>query len=271
MPPGYAAAPYGYAQAVADSERAKQVDRTKTGILLILVGTLLSWVPYLIDLIGYLLIFFGLILIILGRKAFGGSHARNVILSIVLLFVGIGAVFGAALPLGFSVATAQLTGTPPTAAELTSDMQILLIGEVFGAVAFGLMSVLFTYALQRQTGRVLLFSGFGASVALSVAIYLLVAPLIQGAIQSALAGGTFDSATVSALEGVATGYALLNAIPSQLFAAAEYLAWSRISRREIPATPPPGMPPYAAPGYPPAVPPQTPPTPPQGPPLNPPP
>ena len=262
MPPAYASPPaYGYYPSPVDYERTKHIDRTKTGILMILLGTLLSWVPFLIDLIGYILIFIGLILLILGRKAFGDHHPRNVIVSIVLLFVGIGAIIGAALPLGISVATAQLTGAIPTAAELTSDFQVLLGGEIVGAVAFGLMSVLFTYALQKPAGRLLLFAGFGASVALSVAIYLIVAPLIQSAIQEALAGGVFDPTTVSSLAGVASSYGLLNAIPSLLFAAAEYLAWSRISRGEIPTAPAP-PPPVAAPPTPPATPPPSGPAPP---------
>lgn len=265
MPPGYPGAP-AYYPSPGDYERTRQVDRTKTAILLILVGTLLSWVPFLIDGIGYLLIFIGLILLALGRKAFGEHHSRNAILSIVLLVLGIGVIFGSALPLGVAVGLAQISGIVPSSADLTSDFQILLVGEIIGAVAFGLMSVLATYALQKQEGRLLLFAGFGASVALSVAIYILVAPLVQSAILEGFRGGTFDPAAIVRLEGLASTYGLLNAIPSLLFAAGEYLAWSRINRGEVPSpsegsavptpmsvspsTPPPLAPPPSGPAPP---------------------
>ena len=270
VPAGYApAAAYSAYPGSAEYERGKRVDRTRMGILLILLGTLLSWVPFEIDLIGYVLIFVGLILLLLRRKAFGDHHPRNTVLSIVLLFVGVGAIIGAALPLGISFATAQLTNTPISAAELSSDFQILLVGEIVGAIAFGLMSVLFTYALQKPMGRLLLLAGFGASVALSVAIYAIVSPVVQSAIQEALAGGTIDAATIAALEGIAGSYGLLNAIPSVLFASAEYLAWSRIAHGEIPPRPssPAGpSPPFAAPAAPPQVPPPSGPPPPATPP-----
>src|SRR5881396_1254279 len=71
-----------------DAERRKQIDRTKTGVLLLLIGTLIGWLPY-IGVIGFILIFVGAILVILGRKAFGAAHSRNVFLSILLFIVGI--------------------------------------------------------------------------------------------------------------------------------------------------------------------------------------
>src|SRR5256885_13761663 len=62
-----------------DAERRKQIGRTKTGVLLLLVGTLISWLPIPIGALGALLILIGAILVILGRKAFGAAHSRNVI------------------------------------------------------------------------------------------------------------------------------------------------------------------------------------------------
>lgn len=86
-PPPYGASGYGYGVPPWEYERKKQIDRTKTGILLLLIGTLIGWL-LIIGVIGSLLILIGAILVILGRRAFGPSHSRNVILSIVLFFVG---------------------------------------------------------------------------------------------------------------------------------------------------------------------------------------
>jgi hypothetical protein len=57
------------------------------------------------------------------------------------------------------------------------------------------------------------------------------------------------------LGGQTTGTALLNVVPSLLYAAAAYLAWDRINKGEIPAQPMP-------PGVPGAMPPTSPPPPP---------
>src|SRR3989442_2080632 len=88
-PPAYPAYPgYGYGASPWEAERQKQINRTKTGLLLLLIGGLISWIPF-IGLLGSLLLLIGAILVIIGRKAFGSTHARNVVLAIVLFFVGI--------------------------------------------------------------------------------------------------------------------------------------------------------------------------------------
>src|SRR5437016_1254906 len=55
-----------------ESDRQKQIGRTKTGLLLLLIGFLMGWLPR-IGIIGGLLILVGAILVILGRKAFGST------------------------------------------------------------------------------------------------------------------------------------------------------------------------------------------------------
>src|SRR5207244_12017557 len=59
-----------------DAERRKQIDRTKTGLLLLLIGGLISWIP-IVGILGGLLSLIGAILGILGRKAFRFIHARD--------------------------------------------------------------------------------------------------------------------------------------------------------------------------------------------------
>src|SRR2546425_8991822 len=106
-PPMYPApGPYGGAMpglpSAWDAGRRKQIDRTKTGLLLLLIGGLISWIP-IIGLLGALLLLIGAILVILGRKAFGSTHARNVVIPVVLFFFGVvvgiiaGVLFAAAV------------------------------------------------------------------------------------------------------------------------------------------------------------------------------
>ena len=239
--------PYGGAMpglpSAWDAERRKQIDRTKTGLLLLLIGGLISWIP-IIGLLGGVLLLIGAILVILGRKAFGSTHARNVVLAIVLFFVAIIIGVIAGVLFGVAVFSAVASQNPSTAASaLASAFGTLLVGAIIAAAVSGIASVLFTYALQKQTGRMLLWAGYAANLAISIAIYVIIAPLISDAVNQAVSGGTYNPAPVVALQGQLSALGYLSVIPALLFAAATYLAWARVSHGEIPApTVPPGMP-----------------------------
>jgi hypothetical protein len=229
-----------------DLTRKKQIDRTKTGVLLLLIGTLLGWIP-LVGVVGVVLILVGAILVIIGRHAFGPTHARNVVLSIVFFFIGVGiAVAGGIIFAG--VFLAGLTGGVPTQAAVQSALTTYLILSIIGAVVSGLASLLFIYALQNRTGRVLIFAAYGAAVAIQIALFVLLGSAVAQVLSSAFPGGTYNAAAAAAALANFTSQAstarLLTAIPAVLFAAANYVAWSRINRGEIPEGPKPGtMPP----------------------------
>lgn len=277
MAPAAAAVPYGapppayvpYPTAV-DYERTKRIDRTKTGVLLLLIGSLLTAVP-LIGAIGDLLIFIGAILVILGRQAFGRAHARNVIVSIILFAIGILVVIVVTLILILpSVGTIVGPGgtVTLTPAFQASTMVAGLLAGIVSAIIIGIAEVLFTYALQAQNGKILLWAAYGANIALAIALYVILTPLYNAVV---------TTADLNAATTTQQTYTLLAAIPALLFAGADYLAWSRISRREIPAPGPAltpvGMPPVTPPQAPPGNPPMPPQAPPPGgpaPPMNPP-
>src|SRR5207302_9816418 len=155
-----------------DAERRRQIDRTKTGVLLILVGTLVGWLPS-IGIIGFLLVFVGAILVILGRKAFGAAHSRNVIISIVLVILGIIITVVAGVILVFATISSIIPGNAPTPAAITSTFHNFLIILVVGTIVTGLASVLFTYDIQNQTGRLLLLGGHVPRVDLKSRIFAL--------------------------------------------------------------------------------------------------
>jgi len=225
--PGYS--PYAYGPSPLEAERRKHINWTKTGILILLVGSLIGWIPRvpLIGLLGGLLTLVGAILVILGRKAFGKTHRRNVVLSIVLFFVGLAiiivgailAVFAAAGGLSSSMTEAELT------VALQNAFRNVLIVATVGALVSGLASVFFTYALQKREGQIVLWAAYAATIGI-------------------VTNGTVNSVEISnAISGATSGLDLLRVIPSLLYAAANYLAWSRINRGETPPPlTPPGMP-----------------------------
>ena len=227
-----------------DAERRRQIDRTKTGVLLILVGTLIGWLPY-IGVIGFILIFVGAILVILGRKAFGAAHSRNVIISIVLVILGIIITVVAGVVLVFATISSIIPGNAPTPAAITSTFNNFLIILVVGTIVTGLASVFFTYAIQNQTGRMLLLGGYVARIVLQIAIFVVVSQAVGTFVAAMFPGGTYNpaAAAIAAADFSARVQTLgyLSAIPALIYAGAYYLVWNRINKGEIPAstTPPP--------------------------------
>ncbi len=259
----YPSAPgYGYAPAAGGPDWIRRVDRTKTGIFLLFVGSLLSWIPFGVSALGLLLLFVGAVLVIVGRKPFGASHARFVVASIVLFVVGIAIViFVAILALLPTVPSIINSGGVLTPQTQAAAQNASLIGAIAFAVVVGVAQVLFTYALQKPMGRILLWAGYAANLAVAVALYLLMSPVYNAVVTSA----DFEAAL-----SLQVGYTLISVVPALIYAAADYLAWSRIRRGEIP-TPPtmpsaPWTPPYPTPPRPPQAPPPSGPAPPMNPP-----
>jgi hypothetical protein len=249
--PGYASPVYG--PPPWEAERRKQIRRTKTGVLLLLVGSLIDWIPLpLIGVLGSLCIFIGVILVILGRKAFGAEHRRNIVISILLYVVGIIVIVVAVFVVIFS----GTAGVPQGASrqQIASALQSAITNSLYivvaGGIIVGLAGVLFTYALQKTPGRILLWAAYGATIGILIALVILAFPFVPG-VADDLAGqivagnvSRLDATRLSQLlGGQTTGTGLLNIVPSLLYAAAAYLAWDRINKGEIPAQPmPPGVP-----------------------------
>ena len=74
---------YGYVASYYETARANAIERTKTGLLLIVIGFVISWIP-IVGAVGGILELVGAILVILGRHPFGPDHARNILLSIII-------------------------------------------------------------------------------------------------------------------------------------------------------------------------------------------
>lgn len=252
-------APAGVGQALWDSGRAKDADRTKTGVFLLLLGTLLGWVPYLIvSVIAFLVVIVGASLILAGRRSFGRAHARYTVVALLLVIFGI--VGSIAFSVGFLLALNSIppgSSLPTVIALLASAFNNYVLGLILVAAVSGLASVLFTYALQRQAGKTVLWAGYGATLGLNIAIFLLISPVVGPTLVAATAGGSFDPAPLQVLLDEIVTLSFLGVVPAALFAAADFLAWSRINRGEIPVRgePPEGSGPIPSGGAAPPMPP----------------
>ena len=153
------------------------------------------------------------IMVILGRHAFGREHARNVMWSIIIFIITIVVAIVAVFAIVFSaIASYHLNSTNR---ELPPSFGPYFIGTFFdviliGIAIFGIAQVLFTYALQKRNGRILLYCGYvSIVVANSLDFFVLIKP-------------PYLSSLPLVVPGILYGYAY-------------YLARDRIIRGEIPA------------------------------------
>jgi len=222
-PPSIPATPapnpyYQYAAGYYATARATGIDRTKTGLLLLVIGFFLGWIP-VAGAVGGLLELIGAILVILGRHTFGPEHARNVIWSIIIFVIAIVVAVVAVVVVVFSALSTFNPNNPVAPQAFASSfMNFTFVIILVGAVIFGLAEVLFTYALQKSGGQLLLWCGYVSTIAVaSIGVFVLNSiPYLSNA---------------------------LSIVPALFYGYAYYLARDRIVRGEIPApaAPQPGQ------------------------------
>ncbi len=279
-PPGYGYPGYGgYPGAVipdyAGMERRRQVDRTKYGVLVLALAMLVSLVPFFGTVcLSIVLFLVGLILMAIGRKAFGGRHAAFVMgsVALVVLYVVLLVVLSVwfVLVIDAAARTGDLGGISAT---FWTYLGGVLAAGFLEAIAW----VLIVHELENRLGRFLLYGAFVALVLIQVAVLVLLAPQVN-AILAALQNGTLtdpNDPRILELDSVTTTLSLVGAVPTILFAGAYLLAYLRVSRGDVPGTPPPApaapWPPAPSPYVPPPGTPSPPPAGPASPPAGPPP
>lgn len=223
--------------------RQADIDKTKTGLLLLIIGTVLSPIEYL-NIPGVLIILVGALLVILGRKSFGDVHSRNTIVSAIVYIVGATAVslgaigvFAAEFEAGSPAANSGSINAALFSQSLGNAFQAFLIATAVGGAIIGLAQVLFTYALQIQTGKIFLWLGYFSTIVVSVVEAVMMPPIISNAALRAQLDG-LSSPAFGNLQSQLLLVGLLGFIPALFYANAFYLARERIERKEIPETRP---------------------------------
>lgn len=222
-----------------DYERRKSIDRTETGLLLLIISIVLGPIPIL-QFIGEILGIIGAILVILGRHPFGNNHSRNTLWSAGIFIIGL--IIVLSFYAGFytdvlSIAARSSTLSSAVGERLTSTFNNFVIGIVIGSTLVGFSNVLFTYALQQPKGRMLLWAAFGTGLAIEIALFFYLSSQTSRVIQDAVASGTSDLSPLDNLQFQIQTVSLLHLIPATLYAAAFYWARERIETGEIPETP----------------------------------
>jgi hypothetical protein len=204
----------------------------------LIIGELLSPLPYIVY-VGGVLSLIGAVMVIMGRNAFGRVHSRNVVRSILIYIIGLAVIIGAVVSFVFAVFSATFasnngTLNPATFSQsLSSSFQLALIGAAIGGGISSIAYVLFTYAIQDKTGRILLWAGYIAGLVVSAVVFIMVSPLISNAASQAFTGGRFNQSPFNNLQTMEQLIGLLNFIPAILYATALYKVRSRINSGEV--------------------------------------
>ena len=209
-------------------EKRRGIDRTKTGLFLLVIGFFLSWVPF-VNFVATILQLIGALFVILGRHAFGRAHSRNVLWSVVIFILGVVAGVVAVFVVIFSSIAANLrrfnqTGNPTFQAS-PFDPTAFFVGIFIAIIIAQISYVLLTFALQKRNGRILLLAGYAATIDASLVNFFILRSNIL----------------LSALPSLA---------PALLYGYAYYLARKRIELGEIPGPPAPQPPPVAPRSFP---------------------
>jgi hypothetical protein len=214
-------------------------DRTKTGLLLMIIAFALLWIPYVSSL-GALLALIGLIFLWLGRNGFGPAHRRNVLLGGVCVVIGL--VTGIAVGAWFvdSILTQATPGESPSAigAIFQSDLGVLFVVGLGTATLTAIAYVALPYALADPTSRILLISAAALTVVISAITIAIIFPQISGAVTQATSGSSINTAPITALEGESALLGSAQFVPYMMFLWAYY----RTRTRTFPDHPPVGTP-----------------------------
>ena len=232
-PSGPTALPYARSSGVPP-EIARDRERTGIGLLLMIIGLAIGWVPY-VGALGGLLALIGVIVLFLGRRAYGPDHQRNVVVGGVLLLVGLIAGIVVAVAVVGAVVS-SVTASSGSPSQLGSALEQELIAVFVAATVLGVLGaiaeVILPYALADRTTRILLWTGFATSVAVSVLTLWVLLPLLSSAISQATSGTSFDVGPINQLELTENILRLAGAVPALFFTWGYYRARQEARRRD---------------------------------------
>jgi hypothetical protein len=209
-------------------------DRTKTGLVLVMIGIGIGWIPYA-SYVGGFLVFIGLILLYLGRWGFGPDHRRFVLAGIVIVLLGILIAFFGALLFASTIVSAGTMGLTPS--QLTSALQSDVVGlfiVVFIAGAIGAVGqAILPQGLADTKTRRILWIAAGLAIVVSGFVLWIITPEVSSAVGQAVNGTsmTVNTGPITALESQEYVLELLSIGPDALFVWGYYRVWSEAVRR----------------------------------------
>ncbi len=199
-------------------EDSTHLERTSTGLLLMIIGFVLEWIPD-IDILGAIIGIIGAILVIMERKMFGHEHEKFVNISIALYVISIIAITGTGI--GF-ISAAVVDASSHVDAD--GAFNTFFIAIIVLAIIAGLSYVLFVYQISTDMGKKILIAAYIAQIFISMLIFYITTPRFDLLFSNLSDLTSREASLTSSLQY----YLLLDAIPFLLYAYAYYLVRNKI-------------------------------------------
>lgn len=198
--------------------RARAQERTKTGLLLMIIAFALLWIPYVSDL-GALIALVGIGFLWLGRHGFGPAHRRNVLLGGACVALGllIGIVIAAWFVDSLLTQTSPGQSTSSLVAVFQSDLGVLFVAGLATASLTAIAYLVLPYALADPTSRIVLFSAAVLTVVISALSVAIEFPQISTAVAQATSGSSISTGPITALQGESILLSTAQILPDLMF------------------------------------------------------
>ncbi len=212
----------------------REVDRTATGLLLLVIGSVLSAIPF-INIIGAILALVAVILIYLGARAFGDRHRMYVVWSIVTWVLFFIATLAFIAFVSFQLARAIIEARPSE--EMRPIWTSFVVGLGVISIPFLIPYLLITYQLQDAAGRSVLWAALVIDAAVIAGMSWYLYGQMEYFVDQVASGYGVGFAGLSF--GGQLGWQSLVGLTNLVWAIAYYLPYRRIQRGELT---PPGAP-----------------------------
>jgi hypothetical protein len=214
-----------------EPKKSESVNRTRTGLGLILLGIVMEAIPNL-ALYGALPLIAGAMLVFLGRRAFGTQHQRYVSRSFILVTGGVVAEFVGSLVVGGLIALLLSNGadlvTTLSSSFLALNMMLIVIDTIIG---LGL--VFFTYDLQNATGRTILWAAYSLGVLMNAIFAFVIFSQVQAVSADVVSQVGTAGAAINLLIYMFAPWRLLQLIPAIFYAIAYFRSRSGVEKKAV--------------------------------------
>jgi hypothetical protein len=214
-----------------EPEKRESVNRTRTGLGLILLGIVMEAVPTL-SFYGALPLIAGAVLVFLSRRTLGAQHQRYVSMSFILIVGGVFAQFVGSFLIGGLIALFLLNGADPatTLSSFFLALNVMLI-VIDGIIGLGL--VFFTYDLQNATGRTILWAAYSLGVLMNAIFAIVIFSQVQAVSADVVSQVGEASAAINLITYRFAPWRLLQLIPAIFYAIAYFRSPSGLEKKAV--------------------------------------
>ena len=223
--------PLDFALARMEPQKRESVNRTRSGLGLILLGIVMKAIPSL-SFYGAVPLIAGGVLVFLGRRAFGARHQWYTSGSFILVIGGVVAEFVGSFVVGGLIALSLLSGADPATTLSSFFIALNMVLIVIDAI-IGLGLVFFTYDLQNATGRTILWTAYSLGLLMNGIFAVVIFSQVQAVSADVVSQVGTAAAAINLLSYRFAPWRLLQLIPAIFYAIAYFRSPSELEKKAV--------------------------------------